>query len=233
MSYVRRRTFLTSGAAASLLPLHATGGEAARPLTPPKTGPIDVAFVISDQATVIDFAGPWEVFQDVMIPERGATHDEQMPFRLFTVAASKDPVRATAGLHLIPDYAVADAPLPRVVIVPAHRSSPAVLDWLKAVAPKVDVMASVCTGAFALARAGLLAGREATTHHDFVDRLESGFPDVKVVRGRRWVESGPVATAAGLTSGIDLALRVVERYFGREAAVRTARYMEHESPLWA
>jgi transcriptional regulator GlxA family with amidase domain len=225
-----RRTFLASLAAASCV--RAAEPSATSPLKPPAGGPIDVAFVISPGATVIDFTGPWEVFQDVMLPSRGATHEDQMPFRLWTVAATREPVRATAGLHLIPDYAVSDAPSPRVVIVPAHRSSPEVLDWIRRTAATADVTASVCTGAFALARAGLLAGREATTHHDFHDRLATQFPDVKVVRNRRYVESGPIATAAGLTSGIDLALRIVERYFGTEVARTTAVYMEHEGTRW-
>jgi transcriptional regulator GlxA family with amidase domain len=92
---------------------------------------------------------------------------------------------------------------------------------------------SVCTGAFHLARAGLLSGKAATTHHGSLDALASQFPDINVRRGLRFVESSPkIATAGGLSSGIDLALRVVERYFGRPAAERTAAYMEYQSRSW-
>ena len=92
---------------------------------------------------------------------------------------------------------------------------------------------SVCTGAFVLGHAGLLKGKRATTHHDFQDRLAEQFRDVKVERGVRFVEGAPnLATAGGLTSGIDLALRVVERYFGRAVAQRTASYMEYQSRGW-
>ena len=91
---------------------------------------------------------------------------------------------------------------------------------------------SVCTGAFQLAKAGLLAGKSATTHHDFIDRLAKQFPDVDVKRGLRFVEGEKISTAGGLTSGIDLALRVVERYFGREIAQKTAAYMEYQSQGW-
>jgi transcriptional regulator GlxA family with amidase domain len=197
-------------------------------LRAPASGSIDVAFLVSDGATVIDFTGPWEVFQDTMIPARGASHAEQMPFRLFTVADGAGVVRATAGLQVKPDYTLEDAPTPRVIVIPAMRASAAVIDWLKKTAPRADLVMSVCTGAFVLARAGLLAGRPATTHHEFLDQLQNQFPDVKVKRGVRYVESGKVATAAGLTSGIDLALRVVERYFGASVADATSRYMEHE-----
>ena len=92
---------------------------------------------------------------------------------------------------------------------------------------------SVCTGAFVLGQAGLLAGKRATTHHDFHDRFAAQFPDVTLERGLRFVESAPnLATAGGLTSGIDLALRVVERYFGRDVAQRTAAYMEYQGKGW-
>jgi transcriptional regulator GlxA family with amidase domain len=86
---------------------------------------------------------------------------------------------------------------------------------------------SVCTGAFVLARTGLLDGKTATTHHQFYDDFASSFPAIRLVRDRRFVEHDRVATAGGLTSGIDLALRVVERYLGLEAAAAVARYMEY------
>jgi transcriptional regulator GlxA family with amidase domain len=230
-----RRIFLGAAALPALaaLDLSDTAPAPTSTLRPPPTGAIDVAFLISEGATVIDFAGPWEVFQDAMVPERGPAHEDQMPFRLFTVADGREPVRVTGGMRIVPDYSVADAPRPRVVVVPAMRSSPAVIEWLRTTSATADLIMSVCTGAFVLARAGLLAGKRATTHHDFHDRLAQQFPDVSVERGLRFVEGAPnLATASGLTSGIDLALRVVERYFGRSVAQRTATYMEYESRGW-
>jgi transcriptional regulator GlxA family with amidase domain len=91
---------------------------------------------------------------------------------------------------------------------------------------------SVCTGAFQLGRAGLLKGKSATTHHDFLDRFAETFPDVTVKRGLRFVEEEKISTAGGLSSGIDLALRVVDRYFGRDVAQATAVYMEYQSKGW-
>jgi transcriptional regulator GlxA family with amidase domain len=205
----------------------------ARPLEAPAKGSIPVAILISDGATVIDFAGPWEVFQDVHVPSRGETMDEQMPFQLFTVAESLDPVSASAGLKLLPNYTLKTAPAPKVVVVGAQRGrTPAIKEWLRAMAGSVDVLMSVCTGAFQLGYAGLLEGLEATTHHDFYDRLEREYPNVKLRRGLRFVEGPVISTAGGLTSGIDLALRVVERYFGRAVAKATAEYMEYESTSW-
>lgn len=211
----------------------AAAGDPGAALTPPATGRIRVAFAISERSNVIDMAGPWEVFQDTHVHTRGETMEERMPFELFTVAATREPVRLTGGLRVVPDHTFADAPQPHVVVVPAMAGSPELHAWLRRVEPRADVVMSVCTGAFQLARAGLLDGRRATTHHEYWDDFARDFPRVELVRGRRWVEAnGRIASAGGLTSGIDLALRVVARYFGEEAARTTAEYMEHGGEGW-
>lgn len=230
---MRRRDFLTgaaafAGAAAATriagAPRTDTGTAAAGRLDPPKRGRIPVAVTISSGVTVIDFCGPWEVFQDASPDGAG-----EGGFELYTVSETLAPLRATAGLQIVPDYTFATAPAPRVVVVPAQKGSAALHDWLRRTSQTADVTMSVCTGAFQLAKAGLLSGREATTHHDFLDRLATQYPDVKVKRGVRYVEGPKISSAAGLTSGIDLALRVVERYFGRATAERTAGYMEYNT----
>jgi YHS domain-containing protein len=91
---------------------------------------------------------------------------------------------------------------------------------------------SVCTGAFLLAKTGLLSGKGATTHHNGYRSFAIEFPDVQLKRGVRFVEDGNLASAGGLSSGIDLALRVVERYFGRDVATKTAYYMEYQGQGW-
>ena len=208
-------------------PLHPAGKQS------PRSGKIRVAFVMTEGATMIDFAGPWEVFQDVHIEGRGSTHDEMMPFELFTVGESRKPIRTTGGMVVTPDYSFDDAPQPHIVVIGAQRGSKKLPDWLRKVAPKADVVMSVCTGAFKLADSGLLDGKQATTHHDFYSSFQQRYPKVKLVRSTRFVQSDDkLYTAGGLTSGIDLALHVVEAYFGREVAQRTADYMEHESSSW-
>jgi len=201
----------------------------ARNLVMPEDGVIPVAFALSEGATMIDFAGPWEVFQDVMLTSGGRMDH---PFKLYTVAEKTEPIRSSAGMKIVPDYSFDTAPAPKVIVIPAQRGSAALHSWLKEVYKHTDVTMSVCTGAFQLGRAGLLAGMEATTHHDFFDAFERQFPDVKLKRGLRFVEGEKISTAGGLTSGIDLALRVVERYFGRKVAEQTAFYMEYQSKGW-
>jgi transcriptional regulator GlxA family with amidase domain len=205
---------------------------AAEKLTPPAKGKIPVAVAISEGVTVIDFAGPWEVFQDVMIHDRGKDHEDQMPFQLFTVSEKSEAITGSGGLKLVPDYTFETAPQPRVVVVPAQRGSQALHAWLRKMSTSTDLIMSVCTGAFQLGKAGLLSGKSATTHHEFLDRFAQTFPDVTVKRGLRFVEEEKISTAGGLSSGIDLALRVVERYFGRDVAQATATYMEYQSKGW-
>ncbi len=182
---------------------------------------------------MIDYAGPWEVFQDVHIPARGTSMNDQMPFQLFTVSDNTEIVTGSAGLKIVPNYDFQSAPLPKVVVIPAQAGrTDAMFNWLRRVTETADVVMSVCTGVFILAQAGLLKGRPATTHHDFIDRLASQYPDIEIKRGLRFIEGPKISTAGGLTSGIDLALRVVERYFGREVAQTTADYMEYQSKGW-
>jgi transcriptional regulator GlxA family with amidase domain len=206
------------------------GVEEAARLPVPPVGRIPVAFVISPGATVIDFSGPWEVFQDVILHDRAMAIAQ--PFELFTVGPSREPVRVSGGLQIVPDYTFADAPEPKIIVVPAQEGAPGLQEWLRSASAKADLTMSVCTGAFVLADAGLLNGRSATTHHDFLDRLEHFYPEIKVRRDVRYVEGRRIATAGGLTSGIDLALRVVARYFGPEVAQQTASYMEHTGTGW-
>jgi transcriptional regulator GlxA family with amidase domain len=222
---------LTAAAVPARAPQAAAAGSDR--LTAPPAGPIPVAFVLSRGAVMIDFAGPWEVFQDVYLPHRGKEMDDQMPFRLYTVAETKAPVRISGGLQVIPDHTFDDAPPPRVVVIPAQGgASPKMKDWIRKSAAHADLVMSVCTGAFVLADTGLLAGKSATTHHGSYKSFAMRFPDVHLERGVRYVENGNLATAGGLSSGIDLALRVVERYFGPEAATQTAYQMEYLGEGW-
>ena len=202
-------------------------------LEPPESGKINVAVVLTNGATMIDFAGPWEVFQDVHIPDRGESMNEQMPFRLYTVSQTLEPIRTSGGMKVMPEFTFENAPKPDVVVVGAQRGSEGLIAWLQKVAPEADVMMSVCTGAFKFGDAGLFGENRATTHHQFFERFATRFPDVQLVRGTRYVEADDrVSSAGGLTSGIDLALHVVARYFGDEVAARTAEYMEYESDGW-
>ncbi|HEX4779173.1 MAG TPA: DJ-1/PfpI family protein [Usitatibacter sp.] len=192
--------------------------------SPPAGRPVTVAFVISDGANVIDFAGAWEVFQDTARPG-----SEEPGFRLFTVSESRRALTLTGGLKVVPDHTFADAPPADIVVVGANGSTEGMIPWLKKVGADPDtVLMSVCTGAFKVASAGLFDGKRATTHHDFFDAFAQRFPKVELDRDARYVQAGPrLFSAGGLTSGIDLALHMVDLYYGADAAKATARYMEY------
>ena len=197
-------------------------------LTPPAQGSIPIGFLLSEGAVMIDFSGPWEVFQDVMIPGRA-----DPPFRLYTVAETTHSIHASGGMTIIPDYNIENAPAPKVIVIPAQSEpTAAALDWIRKSTKNTDVTMSVCTGAFVLAKTGLLSGKAATTYHGAFVRFATQFPDIHLKRGARFVEDGNLATAGGLSSGIDLALRVVERYYGREVAQKTAYNMEYQGQGW-
>ena len=219
-----RRDMMKASAAVGALA--AVGGVA---FALPKRDQVKVAFMLGDNTNVIDLSGPWEVFQDVML---GGVADMRHPFELYTVGRTLEPVRMTGGFKAIPHYDVTNAPQPNVIVIPAHRTDARLQSWLKQVSAAADITMSVCTGAFKLAEAGLLKGLAATTHHEYWDAFAEQYPDIPLQRGRRFVDSGRVATAGGLTSGFDMALHVVSRYFGDEAAERTATYMEHDSQGW-
>ena len=124
------------------------------PLKPPAQGQIPIAFVISEGAVIIDFCGPWEVFRDVNIPGR-----QDGPFQLYTVSDKTDPITAGGGMKIVPNYTFANAPAPKVIVIPAQSEpSAAMLKWIRESTKNTDVTMSVCTGAFVLAKTGLLSG---------------------------------------------------------------------------
>jgi transcriptional regulator GlxA family with amidase domain/YHS domain-containing protein len=197
------------------------------PLVPPDDG-VPVAFLLSNGAVMIDFAGPWEVFQDAHVTGRS-----QPAFNLYTVAETAKPIVMSGGATLVPQFELASAPAPKLVVVPAQSDpTPAVKSWLVSAAGRADLVMSVCTGALVLAQAGLLDGLTVTSHHSAFGTLALAYPSVTVKRGVRFVDDGRIATSAGLSAGIDLALHVVARYYGKPAALQTAYDMEYQSTSW-
>jgi transcriptional regulator GlxA family with amidase domain len=193
------------------------------PLKVPADGKIRVAFMISSGANVIDLAGAWETFQDTMLPNGG------MPFELFTVSETTSIVEMTGGLRIEPAYSFAadDIPHANILVVGAQSDgSEAFMKILRDIQGKIDITMSVCTGAFKLAKSGILDGKSATTHHEYYDEFAKQYPKVTLVRGPRFVDNGSIITAGGLTSGISAALHVISRYYDAPTAATTAAYME-------
>lgn len=231
-SFTRRQWLALSPTLGGLVavPFGIRAATDSNPLRPPGAGSIPVAFAISDGAVVIDFCGPWEVFQDVNVPSRA---DDSPAFKLYTVAENTTPITTSGGMKVIPNYTFENAPEPKVIVIPAQSGNAAMIRWIQKSFPATDVTMSVCTGAFVLARTGLLDGKSATTHHGAYSRFAMTYASkIQLKRGARFVEDGQLATAGGLSSGIDLALHVIERYYGREVAANTALYMEYQGEGW-
>jgi|SRR5690348_2258076 putative intracellular protease/amidase/YHS domain-containing protein len=212
------------GSAALTTPLRA---QKLTPLSAPEKTGIPVAVLISENAVVMDFCGPIAVFEGTNIPNRVAP-----AFEMFTVAETAAPVKATGGLTIVPQYTFENAPQPKVILIPEQKGGEAMIAWIKAHAKDADLTMSVCTGAFLLARTGLLNGKMATTHHGSYGRFGMTMKEVRLKRGYRFVDEGNVATSGGLSSGMDLALHVVERYYGRQIAENAANWLEYQGDGW-
>lgn len=196
-------------------------------LTVPADGELPLAIVIGPGAEVLDFTGPLEVFAAAW------TDDGHPLFKPYFVAETTEPVTVFGNMRVVPDYTFKDAPAPKVVVIPAMAGdTPGMLEWIRKVSANTDVTMSVCNGAFILAKTGLLDGRPATAHHGGYFRFAGEFPKVKLQRGARFTESGNFASSGGISSGIDLALRVVARYLGDAAAQSIADGMEYQGPGW-
>ena len=181
--------------------------------------PITVAFYLQDGIEVLDFAGPMEVFA-------------YAGFKVFTVSKTRDPITSQGILKVIPDYSIDDAPPADMIAFfggnAGNGFDDKVITWLKSREKSTEYFFSVCTGAFALGKAGILDNKTATTFHLSIDNLRKSFPKTKVVSDARFVDNGNIITTAGISAGIDGALHLVAKLRGEQAAKETAAYMEYD-----
>lgn len=212
--------------------------------TPEHTATVSILMLMFDDVELLDFAGPYEVFTTAnrmaarMRLEAGDTTPAAPVFELVTASVDGAPVRARAGLRLSPDHALATAPATTWLLVPGGvvdqlLANPALLAELARRGQHAGCIASVCTGAFVLAAAGLLQHAPATTHWEDQADLAQRHPHLQVLDGPRWVEAGRCITSAGIAAGIDMALHLVARHAGSALAQRTARQMDtpwHQHP---
>jgi putative intracellular protease/amidase len=185
-----------------------------------KSQQLSVLILLFDGVQIIDYSGPWEVFG-------------QAGFIVHTVAEHKEPITTTFGQHVVPDYTLENSPQADILLVPGGSVSEQllanarVIEWIQSRAKDARYVMSVCTGAFLLAKAGLLDGQGATTFHRAIDRLAQAAPKARVVHDQRYVDNGKVITAAGLSSGIDAALHLVARVRGEGTAQAAALGLEY------
>jgi transcriptional regulator GlxA family with amidase domain len=192
-----------------------------------------VGIYIYDQVEVLDFAGPYEVFSTASRVVARSEPAAPAPFTPSLLAASRDLVHARAGFGVQPHFTIDEHPPLDILIVPGGVQEPEltkrpVVEWIARQHAKTRLTASVCTGAFLLAAAGLLDGLEVTTHWEDCADLRRDFPNVVVREGARWIEHERVMTSAGISAGLDMSLRIVARFAGQDLAERTARQMDYD-----
>lgn len=228
---INRRTFV--GATILAATASTASAEELAPIVPlqrPASGHIRVAYLLDRFHNMMDLAGPMEAF--------GSAGSDEQHFEQYTVSPADEEFKLGSVNRARSDYLLSNAPQPHVVVMGAQgpmngpSNNDAKSAWLRQVAPQADIVLSVCTGAFVLARSGLIDGKQTTTHHDYYEDFEREFPNVTLVRNRRFVDNGKFVSAGGLTSSIDGSLHVIARYYDVEEAQRVATYMEHYSDGW-
>jgi putative intracellular protease/amidase len=185
----------------------------------------NLAILIFDGVQIIDYTGPYETFGH-------AYSKDGEVFNIYTVSEKTNPITTAMGMTVTPKYSFENAPPPNVMVVPGggvneHVANPNFIKWIQEKARDAEVVMSVCNGAFFLAKAGLLDGLEATTTAGLIPRLREAAPKTRVVDDRRFVDNGKIITTAGLSSGIDGSLHVIERFLGRGTAQMAALGMEY------
>jgi transcriptional regulator GlxA family with amidase domain len=194
-----------------------------------------VGILVFDDVEVLDFCGPFEVFSVARLDE-GRRREDPSPYEVLLVAEGKEVVVATGGLKVVPDHSPVDCPPLDVLVVPGgwgtrrEMANARLIAWISDQGRRVAALASVCTGSLLLGKAGLLDGKRATTHWKALDLMRELFPAIAVVEDEHVVEQGNLFTSAGISAGIDMALRVVGRHHGEEVSRATARYMEYRYP---
>ncbi|AMO99184.1 DJ-1/PfpI family protein [Collimonas arenae] len=195
---------------------------------------LSVGILVFDDVEILDFSGPYEVFSTASrVHGRGnGGIAAGSLFRCFLVAPDMRPVRARGGMKVLPDCVLLPSSELDVLLVPGGDVSvivnnDAVIAWIAAQSGSTVITASVCTGAFLLAKAGLLDGLDATTHWEDQDDLQAAFPALAVKRDVAWVDCGKVVTSGGISAGVDMGLHLVERLAGAALANATAKQMEY------
>lgn len=200
--------------------------------------PLIVGILIFDDVEILDVAGPFEVFAVTRLNEEQRVK-QSSPFKVYLIAEKNKQITAIGGLRLTPDVTISECPELDLLIVPGgwgtrkESKNKILLNWISNQFNTITndkLIASVCTGSSILGKAGLLDGRDATTHWRAFDFLRESAPKARILENVRFTLTEPIFTSAGVSAGIDLALRIVSHFFGTEIGQTTARQMEYPYP---
>ena len=188
----------------------------------------NVGILVFDNAEVLDFAGPFEVFSVTLLP------DNVKPFDVFCVAKNDNIISAVNGLQVKANYTVHNHPPIDILIISGGwgirgvLDDPEIMEWIKNTIENCGLTLSICSGALALAKLGLLAGKPFCTHMDVYGSMYQIDPTAIPQKDKRFTRSDEkIYTSGGISAGIDLSFHIIETLFSRETALDTADYMEY------
>lgn len=186
---------------------------------------MNIGIYMYEHAEVLDFSGPFEVFST-------AKRISDQSWQIFTIAETTNVVSARGDFQVLPHYSIDNHPKIDLLIVvggdhTAELNKPNIIKWIASTAKACQLVASVCTGAFLLAKAGLINGKNVTTHWQDIEDLRQQFPQLKVMENQRWVTDGLYTTSGGISAGIDMSLQLVSVIGDNTLAKNTAKQMEY------
>jgi transcriptional regulator GlxA family with amidase domain len=197
--------------------------------------PLIVGILIFDDVEILDVAGPFEVFAVTRLNDEQRLQ-QSSPFKVYLISEIKKQITAIGGLRLTPDVTITECPNLDLLIIPGgwgtrkESKNKILVNWIGNQFTNDRLIASVCTGSSLLGKAGLLDGRDATTHWRAFDFLQESAPKARILKNVRFTLIEPIFTSAGVSAGIDLALRIVSHFFGTNIGQATASHMEYPYP---
>jgi transcriptional regulator GlxA family with amidase domain len=190
----------------------------------------NVGILLFNDVEVLDFAGPFEVFSITTRPDQS-----EKPFQVHVISIDGQIVKARNGLLVTPQYSLDNAPKLDILIIPGgygareiEMNDEKTIDWIRKQSNVVNLLASVCTGSFLLAKAGLLDGKKATSHWMEIERLEKQYPQLTVQHDVKYVDEGSIITSAGISAGLNMSFHIVKKLLGADVAKDTAKRMEYD-----
>ena len=193
-----------------------------------------VGIFIFDEVEILDFAGPYEVFSSTRLNKKliADIHKTKSPFKVFTFSEKKKKITTSGGLCVNSEYTFKTCPKLDIMIIPGGigtrklLKNQNVINWIM-INKKINILASVCTGALLLAQAGLLIEKKATTHWGAFDLLKKISPTTKPIINKKFIFD-TYYTSSGVSAGIDLSLFIIKKLYGKTIAQNTAKYMEYK-----
>jgi len=187
-----------------------------------------LGIVIFDDVEVLDFAGPFEVFSVTN------EHNDNDLFNVILISVNEEIINAKNGLKVVSDCFINDVNNLDILLIPGGQGARPLVNnsefihWVQLISKNCELVLSVCTGALILAKAGILNGLKATTHHQAYGELRQLVANTEIIEGdKRFVDNGKVITSGGISAGIDMSFHVIDRFFGKEVSDKTANYMEY------